>query len=959
MRNFAGHGGTTPGGGFAFVGRERELGLLLAALRHPPAVVLIEGEGGIGKSRLIREAAATLIDEGGHVLTGYCHPLREPVPFGPVIDALSKAKALLPGRDAIAPSAGALAPLLPDLADRLPPPPARAQDAAERHSRMQGVRSFLSAIGPVVLVIEDMHWVDEVTRELLLQLSRDMPEQLRLVLTFRAEDLRPGTPLLGSAFRRQPGTSGAAIHLSALTEHDVSALAHDALGEHADNALVQVLYARSGGVPLVAEEDLITLSEHGRHGASSEAVDLAADLERADLPHGLREALTERLAALSSAGRAIAETAAVLAVPTSEVVLTRVAGLSAEEGASGITEALRACVLRERAEARYAFRHVLAQQVVYQQVSGPLRSRLHERAIEVLETESPPPLVQIAHHTLKLGDRGAWLTRAEAAAGQAVAFGDAGTAAALFQQILGQPDLPPVIRARVATALAGIVVDGLDYTTNAAMLRRILSDPQLPTAARGDIRLSLGLLMANHGGDSAGFREIARAAEELAERPERAARAMIALAMHEQDNPAEQAWTWMHRADLALRKSPDEAMRVAADATRLTLMAREGDPKVWGKLDELPRTSQDNEILRQTTRALYNVGDLAVDLGHDKRATTLLAESRELARQAGSAYLESYSLIDLVRLEGLGGDWAHVEQRFVELLDKCPDIAMCCREQALLVGVIAAARGERTRARKLFDEAAASAEAEPSVTVTLRSAAARAALRLAEGAPADAWAIAAPAVATLRRAEAWARGTGLVPVAVEAALACGERDYAEGLAADAESGVHERDAPAASAEAHLARAAVLGTSPKAAEHFERARQLWTEIGRPYQRALATERLGVALAATHPGDATAFVDEAVAEYNKLGADYDAARCQSRLRELGLRQPARRGRRGYGDLLSPRELQIAELLAEGATNRNIAETLFLSPRTVEQHVAHILKKLGAARKDVREALRSTQR
>jgi ATP/maltotriose-dependent transcriptional regulator MalT len=508
----------------------------------------------------------------------------------------------------------------------------------------------------------------------------------------------------------------------------------------------------------------------------------------------------------------------------------------------------------------------------------------------------------------------------------------------------------------VALTLARIAVNGADFTTNAAVLRRILADPQLPTASRGDIRLSLGLLIVNHAGDRAGFREIARAVDELGDRPERAARAMIALAMNERDGASSRAWTWVRRADAALLQSPDEGVRMAAEATRLTLMARDGDPDVWKRLDRLPRETEDTEVLRQTTRALYNVGDIAIELGHDRRAAVLLAESRELARRTCIAHLESYSRIALVRLEGLGGDWANVEKRFAALLYEYPDIAMGRMEQALLVGLIAAARGQRTRALELFNAAAALGEAESQVTVTLRAAAALAAVRLAEGAATDAWALVVPAVKTLRLAAAWARGTGLVPVAVEAALACGDRRSAEDLVEDADRGLQDRDAPAAAAELHTARGILLDDSEAAAEQFDRARLLWTDIGRPYDRARATERLGFALAAVLPDDALARADEAIAAYTQLGATYDVARCQSTLRGRGLFRPASHGRRGYGDQLSPRERQVAELLARGVTNRDIAQALFLSPRTVEQHVAHVLKKLGAVRQDVGEALRA---
>jgi predicted ATPase len=148
---------------------------LLDSIRQPPAVVVVEGDAGMGKSRLVHEAATTLKSDGWRVVTGFCHPLREPLPYGPVVDALGKVRPWLPGTS-LAPTAGALAPLVPDLTDLLPPVPPRPDGpAAARHQLVQAVRSVLAAIGRLVVVVEDVHWVDDATRELLLLLARDLP----------------------------------------------------------------------------------------------------------------------------------------------------------------------------------------------------------------------------------------------------------------------------------------------------------------------------------------------------------------------------------------------------------------------------------------------------------------------------------------------------------------------------------------------------------------------------------------------------------------------------------------------------------------------------------------------------------------------------------------------------------------------------------------------------------------
>ncbi|MEU6239101.1 LuxR family transcriptional regulator, partial [Kitasatospora sp. NPDC047058] len=667
------------------------------------------------------------------------------------------------------------------------------------------MRALLGVLGEVVLVIEDLHWVDDATRELLLLLARDMPPGLALVLTYRAEDLPPDTPVLGAAYRRPGGVGGALLRLRPLAEDEVRELARAALGPRATAALTRVLFDRSEGLPLVAEEDLITLCEQRTPGGLTDAADLAADLEHSEVPRGLRDAVTERLAALASDASAVVAAAAVLGVPAGEELLAAVAGLGPQATADGLTEALRAAVLSENPPARYGFRHVLAQQVAYRRLPGPQRTALHRRAVGALGAREPRPLVQIAHHTLALGDRAVWQEVAEAAADQAVALGDAGSAGALLRRLLDEPDLDPRRRGRAALALARIAANGVDSAASVGILTGMIADRRLPVADRGEIRLTLGILMAIQGGDRAGFARIEESLDELEERPARAARAMVAIAMNERDGAAERAREWLDRAERTLAAGPDEEVAAAVRATRLTFLAREGDPAVWPLLEELPRSSDRAEIVRQTTRALYNAGEISVELGHDRRAARLLEESRRLARRAAIPYLECYSRIALLRLEGLDGRWEGLEERFAALGAEFPDLAMAGAELALLLGRLAAARGRLADARRHFAAAAPYGDRESQVTAAMRAAAGLAGLQLAEGDSARAAVTLAPAVTALRHARAWARAAELLPVAVEVFLAEGDRPAAVRLTGEAAEGLAGRDAPAAVAALDFAR----------------------------------------------------------------------------------------------------------------------------------------------------------
>ncbi len=295
--------------------------------------------------------------------------------------------------------------------------------------------------------------------------------------------------------------------------------------------------------------------------------------------------------------------------------------------------------------------------------------------------------------------------------------------------------------------------------------------------------------------------------------------------------------------------------------------------------------------------------------------------------------------------------WDGLEVGFADLKRAYPDVTMVDLGLALCRGRLAVVQGRYSQAFEHF----AAAESHTDVIsddLNIEISTELIAARLAQGDPQAAWAVAEPAMSVMRGFGDWARITDLFPVSVEAALAAGHRDEAERLVAEAEARTRGRDTPAAAAECDLVKGLLLrDTEPAtAAEHFAAAHHRWLDIGRPYHAAKAAEHLGNVLACSHPEDAATHLTESARVHTELGATADAARCRQALRALGIDEPGRRGRRGYGGELSPREVQVAGLLGSGATNSDIAQTLFLSPRTVEKHVARVLAKLGTDRKGV---------
>nr|WP_281386444.1 helix-turn-helix transcriptional regulator [Jiangella mangrovi] len=161
------------------------------------------------------------------------------------------------------------------------------------------------------------------------------------------------------------------------------------------------------------------------------------------------------------------------------------------------------------------------------------------------------------------------------------------------------------------------------------------------------------------------------------------------------------------------------------------------------------------------------------------------------------------------------------------------------------------------------------------------------------------------------------------------------------------AGLGDRAAPAPQAALLVCRGIIAdGDGSRAAELFAAAAAAWAELPRPYQELLALERQGLAL--LPDGAALELLGTVQQRLRDLGARWDADRVAQVLRAHGVEvaRAWRGGRRGYGDQLSPRELEVALLVAQGRTNRQVAEALFLSPRTVDRHLSAAMRKLGVA-------------
>jgi DNA-binding CsgD family transcriptional regulator len=938
-------GGRSPGRLISpvLVGRAAELAQLSTAASHPPAVIVIEGDAGIGKTRLIREWLAGAGLAGTTRLVGHCSPLREPLPFGPVIDALSTAADRLPEPPALSPVTGALRPLLPELADRLPP--AVEPLHSRRHSRhrvFRGIRDLLDSLGPAVLVLEDLHWIDHGTRELLRFLTDRPPERLTLVLTYRREDLAdPSAPAFVPP--SAPATGQLRLALPPLAPPQVAELVAAVYHAEVSPEFASYLHERTMGIPLAIEEALGLLAD--RQPIQAGVPPLPDDL---NVPSALREALLERTSRLGRAARRLLHAASILDHPATEETLVRVAGLPPQHGTAGLAELVTRALLRPAGEGRYDFRHRLAQQAIHDSLPEPTRRALHRRAVMVLAGGVPPlPLRQLAHHCRAAGQLAEWQRYAEAAADQAIALGDDETAAELLRDVVAHPEVTTQTRVRIAIKLGRAAVNGLSHAAAMELLRATLADAQLPAEARGELHLCLGILLRNQGQQAReGWVELLRAVDELRDRPGPAARAMASLgAPHLTDGRhLDEHLGWLAAAAQAARRAGDPDLASVVEVNRATALIATGDRDGWrraGPLPDDPDRPDPTQALGTHPMLTVNVAWAAVCVGRYREAKVLLRAGQRLAAGIPGGYLSCALSGTALMYDYAVGNWEGLAGRAEEAARSMSDVPSVAAEARLVLGLLALATGE------LRDAAAHLAGATGTVPVAVAADAGLARVAAATGDPETAQQRVRHGLELVRGKGVWCWAAELVPAAVAVlARIPVHQPAARKLLDEVAAGLAGRDSPLADA-ALVAGRAVLAEADghhlaAAAQHAEAA-AAYALLPRPYPAAQAWEARGRCLHAAGQ-DGTAALAEAATGFEALGATWDVARCRHLLRSLGSPVSHRRGRRGYGRQLSPREREVVRLVRTGLTNREVAEALFLSTRTVEAHVARALRKLG---------------
>jgi predicted ATPase/DNA-binding CsgD family transcriptional regulator len=918
----------------ALVGREpeeRQLDeLLTRAVAGEGAIVLLSGEAGVGKTRL---AASLARRAGVPVLRGAAIQDRT-APYGPLVGVLrSHLQAHPGGLGDCGPLRDQLALLLPELGE----PPARA----DRAGVFEALRCALAAVGPALVVLDDLQWSDEATLEVLRALAEPLHALPLLVLAAYRSDGLPrthGVRRLRLELRRAGHLDE--IALRPLEPAATAQLLASVLGDRPAPALADAIHDRTQGVPFFVEELAAALRVSGALTATPAGLDLAAG-DEVPLPETVRDAVLIRATELSDEGRRAAEVAAVGGDRFDLALVTALAG------GGGLTELLATGMVCECAGGGTGtFRHALAREAIYADMPWPVRRDLHVAFAEGLEAGGAPAR-DVAPHWVaaRVADRAREaLLRAGADSEAVHAHRDAAEAFSHALELWpeqAEPQRRAEALARQARCwqLAGELADA------ARAYRELVA-----LAPDADAHRALASVCEQRGDREAAVRARTAAAE--------------AFAATGRDGEAAAEWLALaNQRRLSARH--EEAIRLATAARRHADAAGRTDLRLRALgIEGMARAKHDDYAAGLDTVR----GALALALEHDlsavaaelyQRLSVTLYESADFPRaeEALDAALElcrtapnadavaCVSCLAYVLRER--GEWSRAAELCREMVAE--GTAVFVAEG--LLGSIHAAEGKLAAGRRLLSSCLAVASRNDHYNMTLDSTAALARVDAAEGDRAGA---AARCRAILTRWEGSNdRHYALAALRWAAAFFAGEGDRAgahacaEALSRCAASSGHA-DALAALAHALAEIALLEGDADTAAEQLARAVELHRNLDMPYERAQIELRAGVALAAA--GERELALERLCDAYRcarRLGARPLAATAATRVSELGESVAARLGVRAEGDAgfggLSRREREVMRLVAVGRTNREIAHDLFLSPRTVDMHVRNILRKL----------------
>ncbi|WP_063061321.1 helix-turn-helix transcriptional regulator [Nocardia sienata] len=948
------------------MGRTAELqeiqAALLATRQGADAAILITGEPGIGKTRLLREAADRAAELGFQVMYGGGTELEHEIPYAAVIDALDEPLSALRradltalGRDSLA----ELGRLLPSLAAWAGPLATTLQ--VERHRCHHAIRSVLHRLAarrPVLLVLDDVQWADHASVEVVVHLLRHRSPGLMLLLAHR----RPSLPDIASAalYRAAYDRTLTVLELGALSLGETAELVH---GEDLDDGELTQLHDQCGGNPFYLQE----LARVWRRSAAAAAGD--GGTGPLEVPAAIRVALAQEIRALSPDARRLLHAAAVAGGSVEWDLAVEISELTPAQARRATNEVVETGIVHGSATpGRLVFRHPIVRLAVYEAAGYGWRTQAHRRAATALARRGAALAVR-AHHWERcatVGDEQAITLLTET--GVAVAPRAPVAAARWFRAALRllSDDAPARQRLSLSLSLADalnatgrlgecseVLRRALDLipaeavTDRAGVLTRIaLTEQGLGNATEGGRLLTAALSLTPAGSLTAGALQLELAKNHLMMRDwDEAARVTRQVRSGAQDC-----------ADQRLYLAA-----TAADAYMGTLQCGDSLVQASARLDEAASALDaltDTEVAPDLLDGLTNVVYAEVSLERFASAAAHAARGIRLSRDTGHGrhlvelqHLRALAFLMQGRLEaGLSAAASAVESAL--LLGNSPMVALTEATRCWLLMLLG----------RIADSLASGALA----------------VRVNAQAPNALFAWHAPLVhgAALIEAGRYRHGRReLLTVAggheqppmfpttmpyfyrylVDSELALGRVDAAEQTTRQVESIVGAMPMLSMRAgDAKYCRARIqlhCGDDAAARITAEQSVAAYEAAGTPVEAARARLLLGHALSGYDEAAAEREFDSALSTAEICGAARLAERARLGLHRVGGRRPSRRRDRPpattdrLGDL-TERQTEIVSRVVLGRTNKQISEELHLSEKTVEAHLTRLYTRLGVS-------------
>jgi DNA-binding CsgD family transcriptional regulator/tetratricopeptide (TPR) repeat protein len=927
------------------VGRTAELAVLDAALRQTPAALLVGGEAGVGKTRLIREFLDAARRRTGalRVLIGGCLQISsEGLPYAPFSAVLRKlvremgvdgVAALLPGG-----SPGGLARLLPEFGE----PDTEAGTTEARTRLFDHVLLLLERLtedAPAVVVIEDAHWAERSTRDLLSYLIRNLPPGLLVIVTYRSDELHRNHPLRPLLAELDRGGWVRRLELDRLPRRAVAEQTRRILGREPAPHLLDEVYERSEGNPLFVEALL------GRDGEIN-----------CELPESLRDLILGSVRRLPEETQEILRVASAGGDRVEHALLAAVSGLDDTGLSRVLRPAVAANVLVVDGEA-YGFRHALMREAIHGDLLPGEHTRTHTRFAEALEADPglvPPgrAAAELAHHWYSAHDT----TWALVSAWQAAQVAKEATAYTewlrMIDRVLTLWDRVPDAAERIGAGHIDVLEKAIEAADLAgetergvAFAREALKEIDDPLRAAGVLE-QRGRLKIRLGHRTA-LDDLREAAWLVPVEPPSVTRARVlsTLAQHLYllPNRAEEARALASEALDVAREAGDATVEAHALTTIAACDFVETDAErhlaVLAEAAKVYRRGADDSAM---LRVATNESHVLESIGEHERAIEAAQHGIALARKHGQARTSgAFLTINLAEPLLALGRWDEVLEVTEHALELSPPpLTRASLHNAL--GDIALARGDLTgaaRAAAALDSVLAptfsrTQELFPSVKLRID-------LRVAEGDPTGALDVVRHVVDELHPSVNARYGW---PLMAAAARAC-----AEAPGADAAKLVARLRDEAGKTSAHgrpqLAQRLVFAAEAARAEgeddreRWEAAAAAWDDLRQPYPLAYALWR--AASADPDRERAAPRLRRAAELADGLGARPLCERIEASARRARVPLGGRAGGSSLG--LTPREQEVLRLVADGRSNREIAGELFISAKTASVHVSNILAKL----------------